>query len=88
MPFTKGHKLSKGRLKGSLNKETMTKLERRAHFDKRAAELFDDWINKCRAEYGLDQFLGKAEDKVEVVITEEPSERIKELAEKLKRIDA
>ena len=86
MPFQKGNKLG-GRTKGSLGKETLTKLERRAYFEKRAQEKFDEWIDKCRAEYGLDQFLGKAEDKIEVILKKEPSERIKQIAEMLKNAD-
>jgi hypothetical protein len=83
MAFQKGNTMGKGRPKGSLNVETMTKLERRAHFEKRAQEKFDKWIDECRAEYGLDQFLGKSPDIIEGVIKTEPSERIKELAKKL-----
>lgn len=84
MPFKKGEG---GRHKGSLNKETLTKLERRAYFEKRAAEKFDEWIDKVRPEYGLDQFLGKATDIVEVREKKEPSARLKALAEMLKNAD-
>ena len=80
MPFKKGEG---GRAKGALNKETLTKLERRAYFEKRAAEKFDEWIDKVRPEYGLDQFLGKVKDTIEIVEKKEPSERIKELGKKL-----
>lgn len=83
MPFTKGNKLG-GRNKGSLNKETLTKLERRAYFEKRAQEKFDEWIDKVRPEYGLDQFLGKAEEILNLKVKSTPSEKIKQLAELLK----
>jgi hypothetical protein len=86
MPFQKGNKLG-GRTVGALGKETLTKLERKAYFDKKAQELFDEWITKCRPEYGLDQYLGKAKDTIEVIEKKEPSERIKELAKKLKELD-
>ena len=66
MPFTKGHQKIGGRAKGCLNKETLTKIERRAYFDKRAQEKFDEWIDFCRPEYGLDQFIGKAGEKLDI----------------------
>jgi len=84
MPFTKGHAKIGGRAKGTPNYETLTKLERKAQFDKLAAQRFEHWIETCRPEYGLDRFLGKAKDEVEIVTREEPSERIKHLAELLK----
>jgi hypothetical protein len=85
MPFIKGHRKMGGRAKGTPNKETMTKLERRAYFERRAQEKFDDWIEKCRPEYGLDQFLGPIKTRSEVEINVEPeiSPGIKELADKL-----
>ena len=67
-----------------MNTETLTKLERRAYFEKRAAEKFDEWIDKVRPEYGLDQFLGKAEEILNLKTKETPTERIKAIAELLK----
>lgn len=83
MAFQKGNKLGKGRPKGSLNYETLTKLERKIEFDKLAAQKFVEWVNSCRPEYGLDQFIGKVNDVVEVIARKEPSQRIKELAKRL-----
>lgn len=87
MPFQKGNKLSKGRAKGSLNIDTLTKLERKAYFDKLAAEQFERWVRECRPEYGLDQTIGKPKDTIEIIEKKQPSERIKELAKKLKELD-
>jgi hypothetical protein len=84
MKFQKGQVANpKGRPKGALGMETLTKLERRAYFDKRAAEKFDEWIDKCKPEYGLEQFLGKVKDELEVIIKKTPSPRLQELADKL-----
>ena len=83
MPRPKGLPKTGGRQIGSLNKETLTKLERRAHFEKRAQEKFDEWIDKVRPEYGLDQFLGKPKEIIEITEKKQPSEKIKELARKL-----
>lgn len=67
MPFKKGQVANpKGRPVGALGKETLTKLERRAYFERRAQKKFDEWIDTVRPEYGLDQFLGKAEDKLDI----------------------
>ena len=85
MPFKKGQSGNPaGKPKGTLNKETLTKLERRAYFEKRAQEKFDEWIDKVRPEYGLDQFLGKAEEILTLKTKETPTERIKAIAELLK----
>ena len=86
MPFTKGHKLSKGRQVGSLNKETLTKLEARARFDEKVAARWDEVIDKLIARfpvYVADQKMGKAADVIEGTIKTEPSELVKKLAEKL-----
>ena len=79
MPFVKGQRANPhGRPKGSLNLETLTKLERKAHFDKLAAEQFERWVKECRPEYGLDQMLGKVKDEVEVVIKKKPTDETQE----------
>jgi hypothetical protein len=84
MKFEKGHKLATGRPKGSLNKETINKLERRAIFEKEVEAMFIETIKKARPEYLLDQFLGKAPDIIEGMIKTEPSERLKLIAKMLK----
>ena len=65
MPFQKGHKKIAGREKGTLNRETLTKLERRAIFDKQISQHWEDTIAKLRPEYVADQFMGTAPIKVE-----------------------
>lgn len=85
MPFKKGEISNpSGRTKGSLNKTTINKLERRAIFEKEVEAMFLKTIKKARPEYLLDQFLGKAPDIIEGTIKTEPSDRIKQLAELLK----
>lgn len=85
MTFTKGHKLATGRPPGSKNKETLVKEERRAIFEQRASERWEDIIDKLPPTYIADQFMGKAPDKIEHSIeTKEPAPEIKELADELK----
>ena len=89
MPFKKGQSGNlAGKPKGTLNKETIAKEERRAIFDAEVSKVFIEKIHQARPEYLLDQFLDKAKDKLDVTISEEPSERIKELAKKLKELNA
>jgi len=86
MPFTKGHKLSKGRPEGAKNKTTILKEERRAIFEQRVSEKFLETIDKARPEYLLDQFLGKAPDKLDVTTKGESlndTTRLDELVAKL-----
>ncbi len=67
MPFKPGQSGNPdGRPKGSLNKETLAKLERRRIFDEEAGKMFIKNIRKARPEYILDQYLGKAPDKIEL----------------------
>lgn len=89
--FQKGHEPMGGRPLGSLNKETLTKLEARARFDEKVAARWDEVIDKLIASfpvYVADQKMGKAADVIEGIIKTEPSERIKELAKRLKELDA
>ena len=62
MPFTKGHKLAKGRPVGSKNGITLLKEERRAIFEARISQKWEDTIDKLPPTYIADQFMGKAPD--------------------------
>jgi len=91
MPFQKGKVANpKGRPVGALGKDTLTKMEARARFDEKVAARWDEVIDKLIAGfpvYVADQKMGKAADVIEGTIKTEPSERIKELAKKLKELD-
>lgn len=65
MPFQKGNKLG-GRTKGSKNRETLLKEERRAIFDKEVSQRWEKTIKNLKPEYVADQFMGKAPDEVKV----------------------
>jgi hypothetical protein len=67
MPFEKGHKLAKGRIKGSKNVATLLKEERRAMFDAEISQRWKEIISQLPPAYIADQYLGKAPDKVELV---------------------
>jgi len=67
MAFPKGNKLG-GRHKGSLNKETLVKEERRAMFDAKASENWEKVIAALIEKYPTyvaDQFMEKAKERVE-----------------------
>ncbi len=66
MPFEKGNNLGKGRPVGVKNRATLLKEERRAIFDQKASEKWEETIDKLPPTYIADQFLGKAPDKVEL----------------------
>ena len=66
MPFQKNNKLSKGRTPGSKNRITLLKEERRAIFDEKVSQKWEETIDELPATYVADQFLGKAPDKSEV----------------------
>jgi hypothetical protein len=83
MVFVKGHPKYGGKVKGTKNKETLAKEERRAIFDAEISEVFKDKIHAARPEYVLDQFLGKPVEKHEIVIEERPNADMLELASKL-----
>lgn len=53
-----------GKKKGTKNKKTIEKEERRKIFDEEVSQIFLDSIRKAKAEYLLDQFMGKAPDVV------------------------
>ena len=61
----KGLPKTGGRQKGTPNKVTLLKEERRAIFDEEVSQMYKETIKKARPEYLLDQFLGKAPDKIE-----------------------
>ena len=63
--FPEGNKLG-GRPKGAKNKATLTQLERRALFDEKISQKWDEVIDELRPEYIADQYLGKAEDNVNI----------------------
>ena len=78
MPFKKGQSGNPaGKPKGTLNYETLTKLERMAEFDKEAAMKFKEWINKCSPEFGLTQFL-KIKSELELIIKKKPTDETQE----------
>lgn len=54
-----------GRPKGLKNKKTLLMEERRAIFEEEVSKTYLETIKKARPEYILDQFLGKAPDKIE-----------------------
>lgn len=65
MPFKKGQSGNPlGKPKGILNKVTILREERRAIFEAEMESLFISKIREARPEYLLDQYLGKAEDKL------------------------
>ena len=69
MPFVKGQSGNPaGKPRGAKNKTTLLKDERRAIFDEEMSQIFREQIKKAKPEYLLDQFLGKAKDKLEYSI--------------------
>ena len=54
-----------GRPKGSKNRTTLDKEQRRVLFEELVSDRFEDLVKKARAEYLLDQFLGKAKEQIE-----------------------
>lgn len=64
MTFPKGNKLG-GRPKGAKNKATLLQEERRAVFEARISQKWEEIIDALRPEYVADQYLGKAPDKIE-----------------------
>lgn len=67
MPFVKGKSGNPaGKPKGAKNATTILKEERRAIFEAEMSEMFIQKIREARPEYLLDQFLGKAEDKLDI----------------------
>ena len=54
-----------GRPRGSKNKTTLDKEQRRILFEELVSDKFEKLVGKAKPEYLLDQFMGKATDKHE-----------------------
>jgi len=88
MVFVKGKSGNpSGKKKGTKNKETLLKEERRAIFDAEISKRWPETIATLKPEYVADQFMGKAPEKVEhsgkINITEEKKVKIKTLLNEL-----
>ena len=67
MPFKPGVSGNPaGKPKGIKNRETLLKQERRAIFDKRISDKWEATIDALPPTYVADQFMGKAEDRLDV----------------------
>lgn len=77
--FRKGHKKMGGKKKGTKNKITLLKEERRAIFDKKVSKKWEATIDKLKPEYVADQFMGKAQDNVNIRFFK-PFKKIDELS--------
>ncbi len=69
--------------KGTKHKATLLQEERRAIFEARSSQKWEETIDKLPPVYVADQFMGKAADVHKVVVVTEPSDKIKELAKHL-----
>ena len=56
----------KGKPAGIKNRETLLREERRAIFDQKVSEKWEQTIDQLPPTYIADQFLGKAPDKVDI----------------------
>ncbi len=81
MAAPKGNKYSPGRPKGSKNRETLLREERRAIFENKISQKWEEIIDQLPATYVADQYLGKAPDKLDVTTKEEPINLTPELIE-------
>lgn len=75
--FVEGHRGFKK--PGTKNKKTLLAEERRAIFDSEVTQIFLDTIKKARPEYILDQYLGKATEKIDLGIKfsfDEPDDKL------------
>ena len=66
--------------KGSKNKTTLLKEERRVIFDAKISQKWEEVIDKLKPEYVADQFLGKAPEILEI------APELKKLLEKANKI--
>ncbi len=74
-----------GKVLGSKNRTTLLKEERRAIFEARISQKWEETIDKLRPEYIADQFMGTAPIKVEslsvkIELTPEKIEEINKIA--------
>ena len=79
-----------GRPQGSLNKETLSRLAARTRFEEKVSQKWDEVVDallKQNPVYVADQIMGKSPEEHNVNLKKEPSERIKQLAAKLKDAD-
>lgn len=84
MVFQVGHLKVGGKVKGSKNKVTLAKEERRAIFEAEVSSVFVDKIHEARPEYLLDQFIGKVPDTtVNINLDANSTERTRELGRRL-----
>lgn len=60
MPRPKGLPKTGGRQKGTVNKTTLLQQERRAIFDAKVSQMWENIIERLPATYIADQFLGRA----------------------------
>lgn len=67
MTFQKGHRGYKK--KGTKHKATLLQEERRAVFDEKVSQKWEQIIDELRPEYVADQYLGKAPDVIKGEIT-------------------
>lgn len=86
MPFKPGQSGNPaGKPKGTKNRDTLLKEERRRIFEERVSQDWEETIKKLRPEYVADQFMGKAPDKVEITgeikTVNLPSEKIEAINE-------
>lgn len=54
-----------GRPKGSKNKTTLDKEQRRILFEELVSDKFEKLVEKAKPEYLLDQFIGKAKETID-----------------------
>lgn len=72
MPFVKGQSGNPaGKPKGAKNRETLLREERRAIFENRISQRWEEIIDELPVTYIADQYLGKAPDKLDVTSKDE-----------------
>ena len=66
MVFQTGNNLGEGRQIGSKNRKTIEKEQRRVIFDEQVSQKWEETIDKLKAEYTADQFMGKAPERMNI----------------------